>query len=117
MTLTALLNLPVTIIHRSSSGDLDEFGGELTGETLTETVGELQQVKRAEPNDQGEISDSSWLLVLPAGTEIDTSDGVIADGQVFEVVGAPWRVRNPRTGLRSHVEASLRRVATAEDAS
>lgn len=112
MSLAALLNRPVTIVQRSSSGTVDEFGGETATETLVETVGELQQQRRDEQADAGELSDTRWLLVLPAGTEIDTGDGVLIDGEVFEVIGAPWEARNPRTMLVSHIEATLRRVAT-----
>lgn len=113
--LTDLLNLPVTLVQRDESGDADERGNDIPTETLVETVGELQQRRRREPDDAGELSDADWLLILPADTTIRTGDGVIANGQHFEVVGDPWLARNPRTRAASHVEATLRRTAGAED--
>lgn len=81
---------------------------------------ELQQVPRrsvsGEPAAHPDVSDSLWLLVLPADTLIDTGDAVIVDGHRYEVSGEPWVARNPRTQAVSHIEASLRRVAAATDA-
>lgn len=116
--LSQLLSLPVTIKRRSDSGQDDDYGNEISGETVEETVGELQQQRalaNAEPADLGETSDTKWLLILPAGTDIRTGDAIVADGQLFEMFGDPWPARNPRTGIESHVEATVRRVAGAED--
>lgn len=111
--LSDLLTLPITIVRISLTGDEDIYGDSIPTESTLEIFGELQQRQRAEPPGEGELSASEWLLVLPAGTDIDTNDAVIADGQRFEVTGAPWPARNPRTGAESHIEATLRRVATA----
>lgn len=115
--LSTLINRPCTIWSRSASTDVDELGDAIDDETATETVCELQQHQRSEPGDQGEFSDTGWLLFLLPGTALDTSDQVEVDGQVFEVVGAPWEVRNPRTQTVSHIEATLRRTAGAEGGS
>jgi hypothetical protein len=115
MTLTTLLNRPMTIINRSASASTDEFGNELPVETYVDVVGELQQQRRAEPDTAGELSDTRWLLILPAGTEINTGDTVVCDGESYEVTGDPWRARNPRTQLASHIECTLRRTAGADD--
>lgn len=117
MPLATLLNLPVTIVRRDDLGDEDERGNDLPTETLVETVGELQQQQRAEPADAGELSDTRWLLILPAGTDIRTGDGIVCDGQRYEMVGDPWHARNPRTQTASHVECTLRRTASPETAS
>lgn len=115
MTLTDLLNRPVTIIHRSASGSTDAYGNDVPDETLTATTGELQQVRRDEPGGEGETSRTDWLLILPAGTLLRTGDAVIVDGQEYELVGDPWIARNPRTRLTSHIEATCRRTAAADD--
>lgn len=117
MSLASLLNRPMVVINRSDDGDTDEYGNAIPTETLVETVGELQQAQRTEPGDAGETSDSRWLLVLPAGTVVNTGDAVIVDGEVFEVVGAPWPARNPRTQITHHIEATLRRTAGDEGGS
>jgi hypothetical protein len=98
----------VTIVRRSEVDD-DAFDP-APGETLVVTIGELQQTQRTEPVAEGELSVTTWLLVLPAGTVIDTGDGVIADGSVYEVIGDSWRARNPRTRLESHVECTIKRT-------
>lgn len=118
MPLEQLLNRPCTLLLRDSTGDKDDYGNEKTGDpTEVETVCELQQQRRDEQDDQGETSDTTWLVILPAGTEIDTGDAIQIDGYVYELVGAPWRARNPRTQAESHVEATARRAAGAENAS
>lgn len=113
-----LLTQEVTIVRRSPSGQRDAYGNESQTETETVVRGELQQQARradAEPEDQGEFSDTTWKLFLPAGTEIDTGDLVVVDGRRFEMFGAPWSVHNPRTRSVSHVEANVRATAGAED--
>jgi hypothetical protein len=114
MSLTDLLSVPLTIVRRSED---DEGFDPAPGEVLVEVVGELQQVQRSEPVAEGELSVTTWLLVLPAGTDIRTGDAVIAGGETYEVIGAPWAARNPRTRLESHVECSLKRTAGDEGGS
>lgn len=119
MTLTALLNRPVTLIARAASGDDDEYGNDKPDETLTATVCELQQRVRDEPDGgqgaAGEISRTDWLLILPAGTPARTGDAAFIDGQIYELVGDPWIARNPRTQQVSHIECTVRRTAGADD--
>ena len=113
--MTQLLNQAVTITHRTASGQRDEYGNDIATETNTVTVGELQQSQRTEPGDQGELGVSTFLLILPATTTIDTGDTVTVSGLSYEVVGAPWHARNPRTQVESHVEATLKRSVGSEE--
>lgn len=110
--LSTLLNRPCTITRRTQSGDVDAYGDAVDGTATASTVCELQQRQRSELPGV-EVSDTTWLLILPAGTDIDTGDKVtVTDtGEAFEMVGDPWPARNPRTGVESHVEATVRRVA------
>lgn len=108
--LAQLLNRPCTILRRSESGSEDDYGNEIPDEQQVETVCELQQRSRQEPGNEGELSDTSWLAIFPAGTELDTGDGLLVDDQKYEMVGDPWIARNPRTRAVSHVEATLRRT-------
>lgn len=110
----ALLNRPVTIIRQTAGDVTDDYGNPIPGVEEVATVGELQQRKRDEQADH-DASVTDWLLVLPAGTVVDTDDAVLVDGRRYEVVGDPWNVRNPRTGRESHVEATVRRAAGAGD--
>lgn len=115
MSLSTLLNRPCTIVQRSDSGNIDDYGDPVQTEVLVETTGELQQFERQEPIGQGEFSVAHWTLFLPAGTQIDTSDAVIVGGEEYGVEGEPWLVRNPRTGSDSHLEVTLVRAAGAGD--
>lgn len=116
MPISTLLTRTCTITRRSSTAGTTDDYGNLTGTTsTTSTVCELQQRAASEQEEQGELSDTSWLLVLPAGTGIDTGDKITVDGQAFEMVGAPWPARNPRTGVESHLECTVRRTAGAGD--
>lgn len=115
MTLTALLSRPCTIISREAVGDIDDYGNEVPEESSVDTVCELQQIQRDEPAGEGEFSDTRWVAIFPAGTELKTSDAVLIDGKTYELEGDPWAVRNPRLGTESHVEATLCRTAGASD--
>jgi hypothetical protein len=115
MTLSELINRDCSITRRTASGSTDDYGNEVATETTVDTVCELQQRNRSEPDAAGEFSDADWMLILPAGTEITTADTVTVDGQDYEVVGDPWPARNPRTREPSHVEATVRRTAGAFD--
>ena len=115
MTLTALLNRACTITGRTFTGQLDEYGDEIATETTIDTVCELQQQQRTETDDPGTRAASTWTLFLPAGTTIGPADTVTVDGQDFELVGEAWPARNPRTQTESHMEATIRRVAGAQE--
>lgn len=115
--LSTLINRPCTIIRRHEGTTRDAHGNLIPDEEEVETVCELQQRQRSEGDDAGELSDTRWMLFLPAGTEIDTGDGVVVDGQTFEMVGDPWNARNPRTQQESHIEATVRRTAGEETGS
>lgn len=110
--LSQLINRPCTITRRGESGEQDDYGNEEPSVAQVDTVCDIQQVRRTELDD-AEVSDTTWLLFLPPDTAIDTGDQVTIDdtGETFEMAGDPWPVRNPRTGVESHVEATVRRVA------
>lgn len=113
--LSHLLTRECTIVRRTPSGDTDDYGNDIPAETTTVTVCELQQTQRTEGADAGETSATTWLLILPANTLLDTSDSVSVSGHEYELVGDPWTARNPETGVDHHLEATVQRVAGAED--
>lgn len=115
MSIASLINRPATLIRRSDSGKTDAFGNPVPTVTETEVLCELQQRRRDEPENQAELSDTLWSLFLPAGTELDTGDAIVVDGDEYALVGAPWDARNPRTQQVSHIEATVRRTAGAGD--
>ncbi|HTE62732.1 MAG TPA: hypothetical protein VK631_20420 [Solirubrobacteraceae bacterium] len=114
MSLAALINRACVITRRSDSGAINDYGDPVMVETTETTVCELQkQVRRAseEPDTHGELSDTLWVAFFPPGTTFATADTLTVDGQVYEAVGDPWNVRNPRTASESHIEATVRRAA------
>lgn len=118
MTLSELLTTSVTIIPRSRADDADDFSDPTPTEGAEVLVdGALQQRTRTEPNGQGELSDTDWLLILPAGTVIDRTDVVRIDGRRYEVIGEPWAVTDHRTGAAHHLEVSLNRTGNDEGGS
>lgn len=104
-------------MRRSQSGTIDDYGDEVQDVTLIATLCELQQQQRSEDGEMGEASKDTWRLFFAAGESIDTGDAVELDGEVYELTGDPWLVRNPRTGSNSHIEATARRTAGANDGS
>jgi hypothetical protein len=113
--ISRLISRPCTLILRRDGDATDEFGNPIAEETEVETVCELQQRRRDERIGAGETSDTFWALYLRPGEDLRTSDAVEVDGEVYELVGEPWTVRNSRTGATSHVQATVRRVAGSED--
>lgn len=110
MAIADRLNRSCLITHRSRTGPADELGDVTDEETTTETVCELQQKSRDEPDAAGELSVTEWLLILPINTAIDTSDKVeVDDAGEFEVIGDPWQADTGSAAVH-HVEATLRRV-------
>lgn len=108
------LSLPCTILSRVTSGASDAYGDEIRTEVEADTFCELQHRGSQEGDDQ--VAGTSWLLILPAETEIDQDDGVLVEDVLYEVDGEPWKVRNPRTSVVSHIEARLIRTAGPDGA-
>jgi hypothetical protein len=94
---------------------VDEFGNEIPSETTVRSRCYLEQTLRSERAAAGELSDTTWLLALPAGTMLRTGDAVTVDGARYEVVGDPWPVWDPWAQRQSHVEATLRQTRAPED--
>jgi hypothetical protein len=112
MSVARMMKTPCAIVRRSVVED-DSFDQETKLEEV-ETFCSLQQQRRDEDNDRGEVSETVWDLYLPHGTEIDTGDSVRVKGKTFEVKGEPWSAEE---GSRSmwHVEATVTRVAGTDD--
>lgn len=115
MSLAMLMNRPCGLLRQTPSGEKDRFGNPKHTELLIGTVCELQQRQRTEPGDASELSVTTWALFLPAGTDVNTGDAIIIDGAEYEFIGDPWEARNPRTQEVSHIEATIRLAAAADD--
>lgn len=116
MSLAQLLNQPCTIVSRSDEGDTDAYGDPILTESAAETTCVLQQNRRDEPGEAGELSDTLWTLFLPTGTALNTDDAVVVNGKIYELVGEPWDATEGSADMH-HVEATLRRTAGGEGGS
>lgn len=99
------------------SGTTDAHGAEVVTETSVDALCELQQTSANERGESGEVSDDAWRLFFAAGTDLSTASAVVVDNEIYEIVGTPWTVRNPRTQVDSHIEVKARRTAGAADGS
>lgn len=118
MSIQTLLNRPCQIVRRTASTTEDAYGNLIPDETITSAVCELQpraQSQSSEPGMLGEVSDTHWVIFLLPGETLRTGDSVIVDDETYEIVGDPWRARNPRTQQFEHIEAPARRTAGADD--
>jgi hypothetical protein len=112
MSVTRMMTRTATIHRELETGQKDRGGNALTEPVEEEVRCALQQKRRTEEEDGGEISDTLWDLYLPFGTEIDTGDSIVVDDRRYEVVGEPWSAQE---GSRSmwHLEATVQRTAGA----
>lgn len=108
-----LINRTATVIRRSSSSETDRFGNKKHSETPVPTVCEIQQQRRDEH--EGETSDTLWDVFFLAGTNVNSGDALVVDGEEYELIGDPWEARNPRTRTPSHIEATARRTRGPSD--
>jgi hypothetical protein len=109
-----MLRTPCTILRRRESGE-DKYGNPTAEPVEVEAVCSLQQIRRSEHVNAGELSDTLWDLFLPIDIEIGTGDAVKVSGFSYELVGEPWRAEE---GSRSlwHIEATVRRTSGVGDA-
>jgi hypothetical protein len=110
VSIAQLINRPCTLVRRVETGTEDDFENIGPDEDFVDTVCEIQQQRRDEPATEGELSVTSWLVIFPAGTEVKSGDAVLIDDAEFELVGAPWHARNPRTKQEHHVEATAKQT-------
>lgn len=112
MPVARMMQTPCTLVRRSVVDD-DSFDQEAQPEEV-ETLCALQQRRRDETDDRGEVSETFWDLFLPHGTEIDTGDAVKVNGRTYELVGEPWSAEEGSRAMW-HVEATVQRVAGTDD--
>lgn len=117
--LSELINQTCWIVTRPGSGDGDSYYGaeaDETAATAVETVCEIQQRRRDEPNAEGELSKTDWLGIFPLDVVLKSSSAVVTEDRgTFELEGDPWKVWDPFAQQYDHVEADLVRVSGPED--
>jgi hypothetical protein len=115
MSISRMMRTSCTIIQRVPTGEVDRHGDAITEEVEVETRCALQQDRRTEHEEGGEVSDAFWRLFLPWGTEVGSGAAIMVDGREYELQGEPWSASE---GSRSmwHVEAAVRRTAGTGEA-
>lgn len=112
---TMVLNRPCVIVRRVESDD-EFYAGH--SEDLADTVCELQQTSRDEPAAEGELSRTTWTVFFPADApSFSSGDVMLVEDEEYQLQGAAWRARNPRTREVSHIEATAIRTVGPEDVS
>lgn len=110
MSLNNLMRQPVTI--QKITGTLDEYGNTIPAalSAPVAALGYLEQSESTENMDDRDTVATGFKAWFPLGTDVTAYDRVNFGTQTFEVIGAPWTVFNPRTGVESHLEAALKVV-------
>jgi hypothetical protein len=110
MSLTKLINQPVSIVKMGGTG-VDEYGNAAPAQTSTiTTVGYLEQTTSVETLNDRDTVVNEFSAIFLAGTNVTAFDRVTFGSQTFEVDGEPWQVYNPRTASQSHIVAKLKVV-------
>lgn len=107
-TLDHLLTLDADLVRRQPADPLDP-DVELEDVVVGTTRCELQQTTAGEVL-EGRIMATGWRVFLPADVDLAGVDALRVDGELLELDGDPWHVRNPRTSSVHHVEAQVRRT-------
>lgn len=111
MSAELLMTRHGTLVTVTDDGAADVYGNPTETTTQTSVWYELQQARRSEDAGDTSWQIGIWNLFLPPGTEVAGVDRFIGDeSDTYEFVGPPWKVRNPRTGIVSHIEATIRRA-------
>jgi hypothetical protein len=110
--MTWALPLTCSVVSRNTAGTaVDVYGNVTPANSGTVSVAcDIQQIRRAEPGDEGELSVTEWMAFFPTGTVVDTSDQITeATLGTFEVVGDPWDA-NTGSAAVDHVAATLKKA-------
>lgn len=123
--MTVLLNQLCTVTVLTADGTPDRAGVPAATEEEYTTTGYFEQ-RQATEQTAGQTSDEQrWLAIInptatvegTSGDQVDLTDLIAStwtvepDGLgVFQVVGEPWPVRNPRTRTVQALEFEMRRV-------
>lgn len=115
--MTLPLDKPCTIIRRIDVGATDDYGDEIPGEELEETVCYFEQRARDEDDLAGELGSETYMALLPFGTDLSTASAIVVDGRKYELVGPPAHREAPAAWLSPlhHTEATVKRTAGGEE--
>lgn len=111
MDVAHLLTQTATIVNVTQDGAADDMGDPTDVETTSTARCWLWQNTRHENTANQDSQFEEWSLALDSDATVDGSSRVTVDGVTYQLYGPPWRAHNPRTGLFTHIEATVRRTA------
>ena len=112
MTIDQLLQTAATIQRRAAS-TTDSHGSPVSATTSTTSVFcyiEQRPSSASETLGAQNTARAEYLVVLPAGTTIDSSDRIVIGSTTYEVTSIPWSVKHAPTGVEHHVEVIVTEV-------
>jgi hypothetical protein len=95
-------------LRRTTSSGLDEYGNPELVETDEDVPCHVRPLSTSEL--PVGVERERWKLYVSPDVELETSDRVVVDGDVFEVVSIPTARYNPRTRLAESVFAEIEAV-------
>lgn len=115
MNIAHLLNEACTITTVAQSDTRDEYNNPTYTDTGTDTVcwhhaGGRAIIQGGEQTGLTNTQTQAWTAYFPTGTTLAGTDKVTIGTEEFEVVGPPWDVVHPISGVTEFVQAELVRV-------
>jgi head-tail adaptor len=111
VSITALMVHDVTLVRAGTTAS--RYGDDVkdwpTAERTT-TKAWVAQRNRAENLDGREAQDRTFIVYLPASTDVTGLDRVEWDGLTLEIVGPPRRAWSPKLRGEHHIELDARLV-------
>ena len=107
-----IMNVPIEIQRKTAVNDaFGNSGNRGTWETINTVNGWLDtNIKKViEIIQDRDESNSDGVCYLPAGTDIVSTDRIVALGLTYQVFGIPSGIVDPRDGTINHIELRVRR--------
>lgn len=107
-----LIQIPCIVHHVDRDGATDDYGNPTVTSTPSDERCYFAQQTRGEPGSDLLINPEAerWVIYLEGDVTLDATDRVEVFGEIYEVIGPPWPVRDPLFPDRvDHLEASLER--------
>jgi hypothetical protein len=103
-----LMTMPCVVDH-TEPGDPDEYGDHPPA--VSSSSDERCWVSQSRRGEEEGIEFERWNIYFPPEVTVDANDMVTVNGELYHVLGAPWKVVDPLTALPTHIEATaVRRV-------
>ena len=111
MSLATLLTRPVVVVTRTRTEGGGTYGEDvLVDDQRLDVLAHVHQQTTDELLSEQDTTRAGWVAYFAPTVPIDRDCVVEVAGARFEVVGEPYRVRQPPLARDHHVEVQLREV-------